>query len=126
LGATSDGKTKSDEDRTLYLDEELQEIFEHQRLSKKISKNPLPYVFLTNTGTDRIRRFDNAWKKACKDADIGLTFFHDLRRTAVRDMVRAGVPERVAISQEEYHRSPAGTISGTIAKNEDLENPTIQ
>jgi integrase len=57
----------------------------------------MPCVFQEKTGTDTIKRFDKAFKKACKDVKIGVRLFHDFRRTAVRNMVRAGIPERVAM-----------------------------
>ncbi len=88
------GETKNDEDRTVYLDDELKEVFNHLW---KVRKNLLPYVFLNDKGTDKVKRFDKSWKTACKNAKIGKRLFHDFRRTAVRNMVRSGIPEGVAM-----------------------------
>ncbi|MFC1869513.1 tyrosine-type recombinase/integrase [Thermodesulfobacteriota bacterium] len=91
------GETKNDEGRTVYLDKELIGIFNRQWKDRKERGVLLPYVFNNMDGTDRIKDFRKSWKSACKDAGINKRFFHDFRRTAVRNMVRAGVPERVAM-----------------------------
>ena len=91
------GETKDDAARTVYLDDELKEVFQHQWEIRKTARKLLPYVFLNKDGTDKIKRFDKIWKKSCKDAGFGIRLFHDFRRTAVRNMVRSGVPERVAM-----------------------------
>jgi integrase len=91
------GDTKNDEGRTVYLDDGLKEVFNRQWEERKRSGKLIPYVFLNEAKTDRVRDFRDAWNNACETAKIGKRIFHDFRRTPVRNMVRAGIPERVAM-----------------------------
>lgn len=48
-------------------------------------------------GISPIRRFYWPWESACSKAGIPATrVFHDFRRSAVRNMTRAGVPRQTA------------------------------
>ena len=44
-----------------------------------------------------VRRWRTAWRTACQAAGVPTRFLHDCRRTAARDLIRASVPERVAM-----------------------------
>jgi integrase len=59
-------------------------------------KPECPFIF-HNDGLP-IGDFRKAWKAACKAANLNGLLVHDLRRSCARNLVRAGVPERVAMS----------------------------
>ena len=48
-------------------------------------------------GGEKSREVQWAWRSVLKKSGLEGKVFHDFRRTAVRNMVRAGVPERVAM-----------------------------
>jgi len=78
----------------VYFDDDLGAMIQSQwKKREKI----LPYVFLNAKGTDRVKGFRKAWMSACKAAGISGRLFHDLRRSAVRNMVRSGIPENTAM-----------------------------
>jgi integrase len=86
------GDTKNQEARTVYLDDELQTILKAQKADRHLG---CPHVF--HRDGHQIIDFRGSWSKACQEAKLKGKLFHDLRRTAVRNMVRAGIPERVAM-----------------------------
>src|SRR3546814_14467637 len=47
-----------------------------------------------------ITEVKTAWKKARERAGVHALLIHDLRRTAVRNMIRAGISEKRARSEE--------------------------
>jgi len=113
------GETKNEEGRTLYMNDELLEEMHKLQANRYLG---CPYVF--HREGKPIAGFRKAWAKACilvglcevlrdsegravvvknkkgneKVVKVPTRIFHDFRRTAIRDMVRSGVSERVAMS----------------------------
>jgi integrase len=66
---------------------------QHETL--KAAGNLSPYVF--HRRGKRIKNFRGAWKAACQAVGVAGRIPHDFRRTAVRNLVRSGVPDTVAM-----------------------------
>lgn len=51
-------------------------------------------IWLFSRNEKPVKDFKADWEQACETAGVPALLFHDLRRTAVRNMIRAGVPEK--------------------------------
>ena len=95
------GTTKNDDGRTLpfravpELEALLLRQREHTTQVEVEKKRVVPYVFHRNGA--RIKDIDRAWRIACTAAGCPDRVFHDLRRSAVRNLERAGVPRSIAM-----------------------------
>ncbi len=89
------GTTKTKKGRIIKLPQVLQDTLAQQWQDHIEHYPDCPFVF--HRLGQRIRYPYVAWRKACKEVGLVGKIPHDFRRTAVRNLVRAGVPERVAM-----------------------------
>ncbi len=100
------GTTKNDDGRVVYLTPELKTALAAQlervkalelRLGR-IVPGIFPHVGKGRRAGKPRLDFRKRWLTACKKAGVPGMLRHDFRRTAVRNMVNRGVPERVAMA----------------------------
>jgi integrase len=133
------GETKNDGGRTVYLDDELQDVFRQQWELRKMNKVLIPFVFPNRDNDDKIKSFRKTWNKACRKTGLGYGYkttnkyvekwedklstgptVHDFRRSACRNMIRSGVPQQVA-KMVSGHKTDSVFNRYNIVSEEDLK-----
>src|SRR5262249_15908140 len=96
------GTTKNDEGRVFPFRAlpELEALLKRQKLRtealERATNQIIPWLF-HRRGGQPVLEFRQAWNTACTKAGVPGRLFHDLRRTAVRNLERATVPRSVAM-----------------------------
>jgi integrase len=85
--------SKNKEPWTLPLTGEVLEVIRNAWQNRK---DDCPYIF--HDAGIPIGDFRKAWRKACQAVGLDALLVHDLRRSCARNLVRAGVPERIAMN----------------------------
>ncbi len=92
--------SKTRKPETMPLEGDLEAIIDRRREAQTIedkdgNKRFAEYVF--HSQGNPVGDFRKAWATACEKANVSHRLFHDLRRTASRNMISAGVPQAVAM-----------------------------
>ncbi len=121
------GTTKNDEGREVYLTPDLERLIGQQiaRVDAvaKARNEVIPYLFPHLEGYrqgEPLRDFRKAWKSACRKAGVPWMLRHDFRRSAVRNLVNAGVSGKVAM-QVTGHKTRSVFDRYHIVSQDDLK-----
>ncbi|MFH1629647.1 MAG: tyrosine-type recombinase/integrase [Pseudomonadota bacterium] len=132
-------QTKNKEARVMYMEDALLSVMFEQWASG----DGCSYVF--HREGQKIKNFRGTWNQGCRDAGIGYGYkssikyakeweekglkpgpiYHDLRRTAVREMDRAGVSRKVAMMRT-GHKTESVYNRYNIGTEADLKNAAQQ
>jgi integrase len=84
--------------RLIPFEGELGELIARRKAARlvKAGETVILSALIFHRNGEPIREFRKSWRTACRKAGIN-RLFHDLRRSAVRNMTQAGVPQTVAM-----------------------------
>lgn len=111
---------KSGTSRLIPFEGELGELIERRKTARQINTKDTVILsaLIFHRSGEPIREFRKSWATACRKAGIN-RLFHDLRRSAVRNMVAAGVPQTVAMKVS-GHKTPSMFQRYAIVSETDL------
>jgi len=89
-------QTKTETARVVYVQPDLMRVLVEAKRRRDAKCAHCPWV--CQFRGQRVGLIRNAWLAACKRVGLEGRLIHDFRRTAVRNMSRAGVPEVVAMA----------------------------
>ncbi len=125
------GTTKNRKGRVFPFTDELEAVLNLQRTRADGLKEKgiiTPWVFFYTKGVRKGRPFvdfKHSWEAACKAAGVPGRLVHDFRRTAVRNLVRAGVPEGVAMKMT-GHKTRSVFERYNIVSEGDLRDAAVR
>jgi integrase len=114
--------SKNGRPRTLPLAGALWDVIERRWGAREFEREDgttalSEYVFHAGDGR-AVVDFKRSWARACRAAGAPGLLFHDLRRSAVRNMIRAGVPQSVAM-RISGHKTTAMFLRYDITSDDD-------
>jgi integrase len=115
------GTTKNDEGRTIPLFGEIRSALKQWRTYTESRWPGLAWI--CHYKGKPITEYKRAWKTALKRVGLEGRKFHDFRRTGVRNLIRAGVPEAVAMKIS-GHKTRSVLDRYNIVSHADLEIAT--
>ena len=113
--------SKNGESRVIPLAGELAAILKRRAACRQVESNGTARLveFVFHRGGEPVGEFRKSWHTACKKAGVTGRMFHDLRRSAVRSMVQAGVNPQVA-KKISGHKSDSMFQRYSILTTDDL------
>jgi integrase len=92
-------QTKTADPRVITMPAELRTLVEQQLASvaRLTKEGTITRWLFHKPGGTKIGSFKKRWRTACKTAGHPTLLVHDMRRSAARNLTRAGVPEQIAM-----------------------------
>jgi integrase len=112
--------SKTGEPRLLALEGPIRDIIQRRIASRRLGCD---LIFHRDGG--RMRDFSERWQTACRLAGCPGKLPYDLRRTAIRNMTRAGVPRQVAMKIS-GHRTESVFERYNIVDDRDIRDAVVR
>jgi integrase len=110
-------QTKGKRPRTAPIYGDLLPALSHQKTERDANWPDVPWVF--HWHGKPIGHSLKGWRRSAKAAGVPDFLFHDLRRSAIRNMERAGIPRKIAMSIS-GHRTESVYLRYDIVSQRDL------